>query len=206
MLKRKLCQLALAAGTFFAAGAQATAIPVDLNSFFSWDPEVTVSANGTVADFVESAFISFVRLTNDPFLGDPEVIVAGSGLLLNFDFDFFEASDGDDVFAARLFDADLGVFFGALDLFEVSQTAAGTASFDLTPYIGRRLGLEFELRDRDLFGTRTSTARVSNLALATSPSPGTVSEPTTALLCIGALAVLGLARRRLPLSSPGRAG
>jgi hypothetical protein len=115
-----------------------------------------------------------VRLTNAPFLEDKEVIVVGENALLTFDYTF-DIGNGSDSFWAFLFDSDDGINTGILETFEVSSTQSGTAGFDLTNYVGRSLGLEFELYDEDL--NVGSIANVSNLALVTPtpvPEPGTI--------------------------------
>jgi hypothetical protein len=80
-------------------GAQATVVPVNLNDFFTlYEPDVAVSVDGTSATFAESNFAIFLRLSNDPSLGDPIVITPLAGHALKFQYDFAEAATGDDAF------------------------------------------------------------------------------------------------------------
>ena len=144
----------------------AASVAIDLNAFHA-DPDVLVAGDGSSATFQESAFVSVLRLVNDPFLGDAEVLVAAAGRALEFDYSFIEASDGEDEFSAVLFDADRGPLAGVLATQTFASTASGSAKFDLSPYVGLRLGLEFALIDLDPHGALGSTAVVSNLALAT---------------------------------------
>ena len=85
----RIITINLAAVFLFAAtGTNATSIvPVDLNDFFA-DPTVTVAGDGSSALMAEDAIITPVLLANDPGLGDPNVIIAGAGTSLIFDFDF----------------------------------------------------------------------------------------------------------------------
>ncbi|MGB5395980.1 MAG: hypothetical protein WBN96_02420 [Gammaproteobacteria bacterium] len=146
---------------------EATAVPVDLNAF-TGDPEVIITPNGVSATFMESAFSAVVLLTNDPFLGDPFVIVPGAFTSLTFDFVFNEAPGDDDQFSAYLFLAQDGPISGVLDQFSVMSSQAGVVSFDLSPYVSGtellQLGLQFELFDIT-GGSLNSTVAISNLAL-----------------------------------------
>ena len=81
------------------------ATPIDLNDFLA-DPEVAVAPDGTSAVLSESAFVSQVRLSNDPFAGDPEVIVAAPSTFLRFEYDFVEGPGDDDEFLADTRDQD----------------------------------------------------------------------------------------------------
>lgn len=190
-VRRGLSVLALAAGATLACGTRAATLSIDLNAFSTFDPEVTISADGRSAELGESELVGFVRLVNDPFVGDPEVIVAGAGHSLIFAFNFVEAPDGDDAFSAVLFDSDLGMPSGELDRFEVGSTAAGLASFDLAPHVGRILGLELELAELDLSGgTLGSAVTVTDLSIVP-----TVPAPAALVLFASALVPLALRRR-----------
>jgi len=185
----RICCILLFTTTVFSS-LEATAAPIDLNAFFA-DPEVTIAPGGGSADFTESAFSRLVQLTNDPFLGDPNVIVPGSTTIMTFDYAFNEALDGNDTFSAYLFDADLGPVAGVLETFSISSTQAGMFSLDLAPYVGLTLGLQFELFDLDVFGTLGSTATVSNLALShVVPIPAAIW-----LFGSGLVGLLGIAKR-----------
>jgi hypothetical protein len=145
---------------------EAASVAIDLNAFHA-DPDVVIAGDGGSATFEESAFVSILRLVNDPFLGDDEVVIAAAGRALVFDYSFIVAVDGADEFSAVLFDADLGPLAGVLATQTFASTASGSAIIDLSPYVGLRLGLEFALIDLDPHGALGSTAVVSHLALAT---------------------------------------
>jgi hypothetical protein len=182
--------LALAVGGIFSFGAEAAIIPIDLNDFFTFDdPDVSISVDGTSAHFEEYEFATFLRLSNDPFVGDPNVILPAADTSLTFDYEFSEAVSGDDSFSAFLFDADIGIVGGILETFEVFDTAVGSFSFDLSSHVGLSLGLEFELEDSDPFGgVLGTTATLRNLSLTTA----TVSEPPTFLLFLGGIAMFSV--------------
>ena len=174
---------------------EATAAPIDLNDFFG-DPEVTITPDGVSAEFTESSSSTVVLLTNDPFLGDPFVIVPGPSTFLTFDFVFNEATGNNDQFSAYLFLAQDGPISGVLDQFSVMSTQAGMVSFDLSPYVVSgtevlQLGLQFELYDMS-GSLLNSTATVSNLALTqVVPIPAAVW-----LFGSGLLGLIGVARRK----------
>ena len=173
---------------------EATAAPIDLNYFFG-DPEVTIAPDGGSAEFMESAFSTVVLLTNDPFLGDPFVIVPGPSTFLTFDFEFNEAPGNDDQFSAYLFFAPDGPLSGVLDQFSVDSTSAGMVSFDLSDYVSGtevlQLGLQFELFD-STGSSFDSTATISNLTLTqVVPIPAAIW-----LFSSGVLGLIGIARRK----------
>ena len=82
-----LVRLVILTAVWGAGSAHADIIPIDLNDFFA-DPEVTVSGAGDTAGFVESQSFFSTILSNDPGLGDPNVVLAGAGTQLLFDFVF----------------------------------------------------------------------------------------------------------------------
>lgn len=179
---------------FISFEATAASIPIDLNSF-TGDPEVTITFDGITAEFVESEFSTVVLLTNDPFLGDPFVIVPGPSTLLTFDFAFNEAIGDDDSFSAYLFLAQDGPIDGVLDQFSANSTQTGMVSFNLDPYHvpstgeALELGLQFELFDSS-GGSLDSTASVSNLTLTQVPIPAAAW-----LFASGLLGLTGISRR-----------
>lgn len=180
--------------------ATAASIPIDLNNFvpFPDDPapneKVKIASDGSSADFKESIDSAIVLLTNDPFVGDPFVIVPGPSTFLTFDFTFDKATQDEDTFSAYLFLAQDGPLSGVLDQFSVSNTQAGTVNFDLSDYVAGQevlvLGLQFELFDLT-GGSLDSTATISNLALTqVVPIPAAIW-----LFGSGLLALTGIARR-----------
>ncbi len=175
---------------FFIGTAQASVIPIDLNLFFA-DAEVTVSAAGDIATFEESEFFFSSILSNDPGLGDPEVILAGPGTTLKFEFDFLEGVGEDDFFFAAILDS-TGFSAGLGFEFETSSTSSGTVSFDLSALIltSAPFGLQFELVHGLTDSLLTSVLTISDLSLVT------VDEPPVVMLMLIGLLLIGLKRRR----------
>ncbi|MBT8438954.1 MAG: VPLPA-CTERM sorting domain-containing protein [Gammaproteobacteria bacterium] len=188
-MKYIMCVLPLATAGIISL--EATAAPIDLNDFFTLDPEVVIAPDGMSANFSESAFSTFVTLINDPGLGDLNVIVPNTSTFLTFNYEFTAAVGDQDEFSAYLFDSDNGPIFGLLETFRVSSSSSGVASFDLEPWQGLVLGLQFELIDLSL-GSIDSTATVSNLALTqVVPIP-----PAVWLFGSGLIGLIGIARRK----------
>ncbi|MFT5543724.1 MAG: hypothetical protein ACI96N_002934 [Arenicella sp.] len=156
-----------------AGSAGATTIPLDFNDFFTADPEVTVVSPGEVV-MTDSDFVSVVTLTNDPWY-DPNIIIQAVDRTLTFDFEFLQGNGNVDEFAAYLFDADYGPVAGVLDNVFYDASASGTVSFDLSPWTGLMLGLQFELYDPGFL--TGSSVTITDLALndpvsASVPAPG----------------------------------
>lgn len=181
--------------------AQAAATPINLNDFFA-DPSVTVAADGSSAALAEDASLSPVLLSNDPGLGDPEVVIAGLGLFLLFDFDFVEGLTGEaDEFGAFLIDAGTGLSVGAMFEFFTQNTSMGSISFDLSGLVGTTLGLQFQLSALPGDTGLDSMVTVSNVRLQSVM----VSEPSTLALMLSGLAIGWLLRRRARARSCGTA-
>lgn len=174
----------------------AVPIPLDLGDFFSLDPEVVVM-DASTATMTDSEYVSVVTLTNDPWLGDPEIIVAGVGRSLTFDLEFVQPAGNIDEFAAYLFDSDLGSFAGVVDsvLFDSSYT--GPVSFDLSSWVGVTLGLQFELYDPGF--DLGSTVMISNLAL-NDPMPAP-APPAVALFLFGLTMLVAMRRGLVELKN-----
>ena len=94
-------RLLLAPALMFGFSQELYAVPIDLNDFFA-DPTVTVTPDGSFASITEDPGLSAVLLSNDPGLGDPNVIIPGLGVLLSFDFSFNEAGGELDEFGSSL--------------------------------------------------------------------------------------------------------
>ena len=77
--------------------------------------EVTFSSDGTVATFAESEDHMETILSDDPGMGDPEVIFAGPGVWLQFDYEFTENNNDDE--------------FGAWIMAPTGETSAAHTSF-----------------------------------------------------------------------------
>lgn len=179
---------ALLGGLLLAPAA--LAVPIDLNDFTA-DPTVTVAPDGSSAVLMEDPGASVVLLVNDPFFGDPQVIVPGPGVSLLFEFNFIEAGGHNDAFSVFVIDAATGLSAGAAFEFTALDTAAGTLAFNLSPLAGQSLGLQFQLASLLADPGVGSAVTVSNLRLETA----TVPAPAPGLLLAAGL-VGGIALRR----------
>jgi|GEM_PF-1594263 len=185
---------------FLASPVAATQISLDSPNFYS-DPSVTVAPDGSSATLAEDSVLFVVLLSNDPGLGDPEVIIAAPGVELAFELLFDTPVGNLDFFQVTLFDADdpLGAFAGPLpappfvvdlpativdvlgtgfvidspDLPGGGGQVSGTARIDLTTLVGTTLGLEFALGADVGDPSLDSTVTISNLRLQQIPVPGT---------------------------------
>ena len=169
-----VCLLALGA-------TRAPAEMIDLNDFVP-SPTVTVAVDGLSALMTEEADPNdFVFLSNDPGLGDANVIIPGPFVSLVFEYVFDEPAGNDDEFVAFVIDADGNSLEGELE-FVTTSSSSGTVSFPLSSpsLFGETLGLEFQLNPLGNDAATTSTVTVSNLRLLV-PEPGSLL-----------LAVLGL--------------
>lgn len=195
-----VCLIALLLGASHRASA--VIITIDLNDFYA-DSSVTVSADGSSALLEEDPFLSFVLLVNDPFFGDPNIILPGPGTRLLFDYAFDRAAGENDEFSVAVIDADTGLAFDGFEFFTI-DSGAGTIGFDLSSLIGSTLGLQFALAS--LFGDTGfgSVATVSNVRLDIR-DPVDVPVPGTLLLFATALAWLAAARRFPGSEEPGTA-
>ncbi len=175
-MKTLLVRIAiLLASLACSAGAYAT--PIDLNDFYA-DPTVTVAADGSSAVMAEDSFFSLVILSNDPFLGDPNVIIPGVGVGLFFDYVFTEGAVDDDEFGVFVIDVATGLSAGAAFEFYADASASGTQMFDLTSLVGETLGLQFELNAYDF--SLQSEVEISNVRLEMIAVP----EPSILLLMV----------------------
>ena len=161
----------------------AAPILINLEKNFYYDDPVEFEDDGYTAVLNENAQYATVLLSNDPFLGDPNVIIPGENTLLSFEYDFVEPDNGNnDEFVFFLFDSDT---FEFIDEFFVSSSSNGSYSFDLSDYLGQTLGLQFELNpvlfddpNNELADSALdSTVRISNMLLNTVATP--VPEPST---------------------------
>jgi len=180
--------LLLAATPLTQAGVIET--PIDLNDFFA-DPTVVVATDGSSAVFTEDPNLTPLFLVNDPFLGDPVVIVGGPGISLHVDYAFVEgAPPDDDLFQARLFDSDTG---DPIEVFEELTSATGSVVFDLSGLGATTLGLELVLAADFGDGALGSTLTVSNLRLTATTS---LPAPASLALSLSLAAPLAARMRR----------
>jgi hypothetical protein len=184
-----LCSILLLLGV--PAKASASVIDINLNDFFA-DPSVTVAADGSSALMEEDPTLSFVLLVNDPFFGDPNVIIPGPGTQLIFDYNFSEGIGGDDQFRASVFDSDTGLTPSGFE-FLTADSSSGTVAFDLSGLIGTTLGLQLELSSLFTDTGIGSWVDLSNVRLETPDV--SVPEPSALLLFIVALLGLTVAAR-----------
>ncbi len=161
-----------------------SATPIDLNDFFA-DPPVSVAPDGFSATLAEDAALGFVLLSNDPSLGDPNVILPAPGIFLRFDYAFLHGLGEADEFGAFVIDAATGLSAGpAFELFTQSSTA-GSVAFNLTPLTGQTLGLQFQLSSLPGDSGLGSTATVSNVRLDPIPEPSAIALVLSGLLLVG---------------------
>ena len=184
--------LAAAACALLLVTAPAQAVVIDLNStnFFA---DSTTFVLGT-AIMVESSVTADALLSNIPSLGEPEVIIAGVGTILSFDYSGFNPTDLGDTFTAYIVDSLTTFSVGAPFEYTTTSAGAGSVSFDLSALVGTTLGLEFHLTSSVYNATHPTTVTVSNLQLLEAPTA--VPEPGTMAMFGLGLAGLGFARRR----------
>ncbi len=189
-----LCAVMLTVCPIGMTQAWAISTPIDLNDFFS-DPTVIVEVDGSSAKLSEDLTFAEVILSNDPFLGDPEVIIAAVGRSLKFDFDFMEGAGNDDEFGAFIIDPATGGSLGTPFEFFTSDTSSGTVTFDLSSLTGTSdLGLQFDLLAFDF--ASDSMVTVSNVRLVDPANPPAIPEPSTILLFGTGIAGLAAMRYR----------
>jgi hypothetical protein len=193
MPNRPLVLLACVALLFVTPQASAALISLDFNDFYA-DSSVTVAPDGGGALLAEDPGLSFVLLANDPFFGDPQIILPAIGTQLLFDYVFAEAVGQDDQFRAFVLDSATGLAPPGFE-FLTAQSGSGTVAFDLSALVGRTLGLQFELAA--LFGDTGvgSTVALSSLRLETRDATS-VPEPSTASIFGAALLAWLLVARK----------
>jgi hypothetical protein len=181
---------AIAIAVMMTAGvAQADFIHLSQPNFYA-DPTVTVSEDGFSAEFVEGLAFGSI-LSNDPFLGNDEVILAAPWRTLEFDYLFTEGQDSEAEFGAWVIDPDTGFSLGDPFQFFRTDAGGGRVAFDLTSLVGTTgLGLQFQLTS--LSGTTDSTLWIGNVELVDGLAP--IPEPASAV--IFGLGVVGCALRR----------
>jgi hypothetical protein len=202
-MRRLVVFLVFAVGVCFnAASARAGIITVLLNSSnFSADPVTAVdfAGDGLSALIREDQAISPVFLSNDPGLGNPEVILAGNGVVLSFDYNFLmgtSASENDE-FGVFVLNA-AGVSAGPMFEFFTTSSGSGSVSFNLSSLVGEPfLGLQFQLSSLPGDGGLDSIVTISNLQLDV-PGTDVIPEPSSLaiFLGLGVLSQIGMLVRR----------
>lgn len=174
------------------SSTDAAAATIDLNDFFP-SSGVTIAADGLSATLEEDAFFSVVFLSNDPGLGDPNVILPSANSNLTFDWTFSTGSvdDDQDEFGFGVVDK-FGALVGTSSFFTTSA-GAGSASVSLAPFVGSTIGFQFQLAalfaDTDL----DASAMISNVQIV--EQIGVVPLPASAVLLLGGIVGLGAMRR-----------
>ncbi|WDE02474.1 hypothetical protein [Thalassomonas actiniarum] len=191
MIRKTHMTLLFFTGLMLSSITHAAIMFIDLNDFFA-DPSVAVSADGSMATLTEDPALFSVLLSNDPGLGDPNVIIPEENTLLRFDYDFTEAADEDNEFGAFISDATTGLSLGPNFEFFIDTSSAGTVSFNLTPLTALTLGLQFELNAGFTDTSFDSSLVIENVQLVS------VSEPSTICLLLAALMALKAIRRKKP--------
>ena len=138
-------------------------VPIALSDNFFADPSVEVAADGSEATLVEDELLSPILLSNDPGLGDADVIIPGPGTIVEFDYEFIEVAGNDDEFGAFIIDAATGLSAG-LEFF-TDASSAGSIRFDLSSLVDLTLGLQFQLTSLPGDTSFDSVVRISNLTL-----------------------------------------
>lgn len=158
-------------------GAQGSFISLSAPNFYA-DDSVVVASDGFSAEISEHPVYNTSLLSNDPGLGDTEVIFAAPGRLLLFDYVFRPGNESVE-FGAYLLDTD-GDSLGAPYEFYLTgaghQTLSGTVSFDLTDLMHYDyVGIQFQLYSSVYDSSSLLTIR--NLRLSPSsviPEPGSL--------------------------------
>ena len=183
MMYRKMlmfCMLGILS-VFIVTVANATLI--NLNDFYA-DPTVTVAPDGSSAKMIEDPNFILVLLSNDPGLGDPNVIIPGFGVSLVFQYNFVNGPVGGHEFGAFVIDGSTGSSAGSAFEFFTTSAGSGDVSFDLSSLADKTLGLQFQLSspfgDSDLDSTLT-VSDVQLQEITPIPEPSTIILLTTGL-------------------------
>ena len=194
--------LAAAACALLLVTAPAQAVLIDLNDFFaSPAANVSILVDGSSATMSENNLFADTLLTNNP-LFDPNVIIAGVGTILSFDYSGFNPTHLGDSFGAYIINPLDGLSVGAPFEFFTTSSASGSVSFDLSALDGQDIGLEFQLFSNVYNRFHPTIVTVSNVQLLEEViGPNPVPEPGMMAIFGLGLAGLGFARRRKMVSA-----
>ena len=176
----------------------AAPILINLEDNFFADPTVEFQDDGFTAVLNEDINLFSVLLSNDPGLGDPNVVDPGLNTILSFDYDFNEGAGNDDAFNAFVLDGTTGFSFGADFEFFAESTSNGVVSFDLSSLTDEFIGLQFQLDSFD--AALDSTVTISNVRLEAIPEMAPIPEPSTICLFLLSSLLLPLVKRRFSLN------
>lgn len=149
---------------------EVSADPVNINQFKVIPVEaadsVIIAADGSSVTIPENSDFISVILSNDPGSGDPRIIVAGEGVIIQFEYEFTEGDGEDDVFEAFIIGSN-GPIAGENTEFLIDDTNSGTVVFDVSTSIGEPfIGLQFQLSSRFVSDSGTSSSvTISNLQI-----------------------------------------
>jgi hypothetical protein len=156
--------------------------PIDLSQFYA-DPStsVAVAPDGASATLAEDTTVSPVLLADDPYFGDPDVIIPGPNVWLVFNYVFDEPARNSDEFGAYVIDSATGYSVGPAFEYFADSSGSGAVEWDLSSLVGKTLGLQFQLSE--LFGDTQLDSSVSITNVALEDRTG-VPEPATLLLLL----------------------
>ena len=182
-------------------GLQATPIDLTVTSggFAVSDPAfVSFGPDNNDAVLTEDDLWGLTWLSNDPFLGDPGIVVSLNASNLTFDLAF--STSGNDSFEVKLLDAT-----GGAPLFSLFHDgdALGPGSFFydnvsidlvLLNLTGDTIGLDFSLVSGFTDLTVDAVLTIANVSINETLTP--IPEPSTRLLvCLGMVAFIGYMRK-----------
>lgn len=172
--------------------AEALGAQVDLNTFAT-EGVVDITTDGSSATLDLDEY-GYSVLQNDPaaVATDTGISINTDAALLSFSFGFDVAAGSDTTFSWWLTDAagdSLSAFYD-----DISESASGLVTLDLSDYIGQTLGMTFQLvefaTDANENYLTGSTVTISDLQLAPVPIPG-----AGILFCSGMVALFGMRKR-----------
>ena len=149
-----------------------SAASVDLNQFdilpSGATDSITISSDGNSATITESDTFSPIVLSNDPGLGNPQVIVPGSGVTVQFDYEFTKGVNDDDLFEAFILDSSGNPAMSVDTEFSTDEQTdeAVRVTFQLSDLVEESsIGLQFQLFSRPTDLGNSSVVIISNVEI-----------------------------------------